>query len=113
MLRGDSFVDVPEEEIRAFLTQSGFIDFRQLEDGTVIGLLPLMYTLSVCCDVTPTTAYHYRWCFEDREEAVYFFQSVKKFNEVPTRRKSLKGHRFPRRSGPLLEENDENGFPKW
>lgn len=106
-----SFENWTNKEIDDFLVENRFIAWRKLETGEVIGILELMFTTSVCMDVTPITPYAYRWCFEDRHEAVAFFEMAKEFDEVPKHRASLKGHRYQNK--PLLVENDERGFPKW
>lgn len=107
----NSFDDWSEEEVREFLTQNQFIAFRQLESGEWIGLYQLMFTLSVCMDITPLRSFNYRWCFNDRNEAIYFFDNAKEFDEIPTKRTSLRGHRH--NSEPLLIEYDELGYAKW
>lgn len=106
-----SFENWTNEEIDDFLVENRFIAWRKLETGEVIGILELAFTTSVCMDVTPDTPYAYRWCFQDRREALVFFETAKKFDEVPTHRASLKGHRY--KCKPLLVENDERGLPKW
>lgn len=106
-----TFEEWTDEEVDKFLTENTFTAWRRLETGEVIGILKLMFTTSVCMDVTPINPYAYRWCFEDPREAVVFFSTAKEFDEVPTHRNSLKGHRY--RTKPLLVENDERGFPKW
>lgn len=107
-----SFDGWTKEEVENFLLSNGFITFRQLETGEWIGILPLMFTTSVCMDVTPISAFAYRWCFADAQEAILFFAEAKEFDEVPSVRTSLKGHRYGGRE-PLLIEHDERGFPKW
>ncbi len=108
-----SFDDWTEEEVHAFLRENTFVAFRQLPSGEWIGILPLLFTTSVCMDITPISSYSYRWCFEDPMEALDFYTNAQEYDEVPApeKRKSLKGHRYARK--PLLIENDERGFPKW
>lgn len=108
-----SFDDWTDEEVQEFLTENNFIAFRKLETGEWIGLFPLAFTLSVCMDITPTNPYAYRWCFHDPKEATLFFATAKEYDEVPTERKSLKGHRWAKPTGPLIVEYDEQGFPRW
>lgn len=99
------------EEMRDFLLQNNFMRVRQLEDGSWIGTMKLMFTTSVCMDIDELSPFRYRWCFADPEEANHFFDTAVDFDEVPTRRTSLKGHRY--RGEPLLREKDEFGFDKW
>lgn len=107
-----SFDSWTQEEVHAFLLENRFTSFRQLPTGEWIGMLRLMFSMSVCMDITPLSPYTYRWCFADAQEATHFFETAKEFDEVPQIRTSLKGHRYGGRS-PLLTENDERGFPKW
>lgn len=106
-----TFDDWTDKEIDDYLKLNGFKVWRKLETGEVIGILELMFTTSVCMDVTPITPYAYRWCFADSREADIFFSTAVEFDEVPKIRTSLKGHRYTK--APLLVENDERGFPKW
>lgn len=109
-----SFEGWTKEEVESFMLSNGFITYRQLETGEWIGILPLMFTTSVCMDVTPISAFAYRWCFADAQEAIEFFKSAVEYDEIPApeKRTSLKGHRYGRK-GPLLVEYDERGFAKW
>lgn len=84
---------------------------RKLADGEWIMLYPLMFTLSVCCGVGKINQFKYRWCFENPEEAIYFFNTCENFDDIPTKRESLKGHRYLKT--PRLVEYDELGYPKW
>lgn len=99
------------EEMRNYLLNNGFSRVRQLDDDTWVGILKLAFTTSVCIDIEEVSPFRYRWCFQDPAEAVYFFETVKDYREIPTRRESLRGHRY--RGEPLLREKDEYGFDKW
>ena len=103
-----------DKEVEDYLTSNGFKAWRRLQTGEVIGILPLLFTTSVCMDITPISAFAYRWCFADTPEAIEFFKSAVEYDEVPApeKRTSLKGHRYGRK-GPLLVEYDERGFAKW
>ena len=113
MMNRNSFDGWTEEQVHSFLRENNFLAFRQLPNGEWIGMMRLMFTMSVCMDITPMSPYAYRWCFEDPMEAIGFYENATEFDEVPApeKRKSLKGHRYARK--PLLVENDERGFPKW
>lgn len=63
-------------------------------------------------DITPTSPYAYRWCFADPVEASRFYETAVEYDEIPTVRTSLKGHRYGSNS-PRLIEYDKLGFPKW
>ena len=104
--------DKPDEEVIKYLTEvEMFSRVRKLEDGSFVGCMKLTYTMSVCCDISPTTPYAYRWCFKDPEEAFYFYDNIKEFDEIPERRQTLQGHRYTRES--RLAATDNLGFKRW
>lgn len=100
-----------DPEFKNYLLEMGMLEPRQLEDGEWVAIMPLMFTMSVCSGVTETQGYKYRWCFADAEEAYQFLAEMKSFDDIPTKRESLKGHRYLHK--PLLEEKDALGFHKW
>lgn len=101
-----------DEKINTFMQENSFLAWRRLEDGEYIGLIKLLFTMSVCTGIEPNTPYKYRWCFKDAREAINFYGQAKEFDEIPEQRTSLKGHRYlPNK--PLLVEYASNGFPKW
>ena len=105
------FRNLSQQEIDLFLMRNGFSRWRQLESGEYIGLRSLMFTWAVCMDIRIDQVFSYRWCFKDKDEAIYFFDTAKEIDEVPSLRTSLKGHRYIDK--PLLVEKDELGFDKW
>lgn len=111
MLTADSFLFWKEENVLAFMAKNKYRLPRNLPDGSWSAIADLMYTTSVCMDVTPLRAFSYRWCFEDRAEAEYFLATAQELDEVPERKASLKGHRYTTR--PLYQEKDELGLDKW
>lgn len=106
-----SFPNMSDEEVADFLSSQGCQDFRKLPDGEWIALMPLAFTLSICCAPDECSAFKYRWCFEDPAEAHYFFENCQEFDEIPVRRTSLKGHRYLDK--PLYVEYDQFGHAKW
>ncbi|HGV4939764.1 TPA: hypothetical protein ACNHBH_002515 [Klebsiella pneumoniae] len=106
-----SFKRMTPEEMHEYLLQQGFLRVRQLADDSWIGVLKLAFTTSVCMDIDEVSPFRYRWCFSDPSEAHHFFETAVDYDEVPTKRDSLKGHRY--RGEPLLREKDEFGFNKW
>lgn len=107
----DNFDDWPEEKVLAFMADNRILSPRKLADGTWAGICELMYTTSVCMDVTPLKAFAYRWCFEYPAEAFHFLATAQDFDEVPARKTSLKGHRYI--TQPLYMEQDALGLNKW
>lgn len=104
--------DKPDEEVIKYLTEvEMFSRVRKLEDGSFVGCMKLAFTMSVCCDITPTTPYAYRWCFKDPEEAFYFCDNIKEFDEIPERRQTLQGHRYTKES--RLAATDQLGIKRW
>lgn len=99
-----------DADLLAFLEQEGFINAKKL-DGEWVAIMPLAFTVSVCCGIEQYTAYKYRWCFEDPQEAFYFLDNMKNFDDIPEKRTSLKGHRYIDK--PLYMEKDAMGFNKW
>ena len=107
----NNFGNKTDEEVIEWLEQNMFTNLKKLEDGSWVGLTQLLTTMSVCCDITPISPYTYRWCFRNPEEAFAFLEEITEFDQVPTQRKSLVGHRFSQ-YGRLLKY-DENGFKAW
>ena len=107
---GDRIEEDPNRMI-PYMESEGFTEVRQLEDGSWIGIYPLFATWSVCLDVTKDTSYGYRWCFKDPEEAFYFCDNIKEFDEIPEHSTSLQGHRFARE--PRLAATDQLGLKRW
>ena len=102
----------PDEEVIRYLTdEEHFIKVCKLEDGSFVGCMKLTYTMSVCCDISPTTPYAYRWCFKDPEEAFYFCDNIKEVDEIPEHRTSLQGHRYIGES--RLAATDQLGLKRW
>lgn len=107
----DTFDHLSDKEVIAFLKENRFSHMRKLPGGEWCALMRLAYTWSVCMDITPYTAFRYRWCFEDIGEALYFLSTAEDYDEVPTLKETLKGHRY--RDAPLYREQDALGFEKW
>lgn len=107
----DGLQSADDKDMMAFLSKEGFINPKKLDDGEWVAIMQLAFTVSVCCGIERLTAYKYRWCFKDPQEAFYFLENIKDFDEVPTRRASLKGHRYM--DNPLYIEKDSRGFNKW
>ena len=108
---GERFDPNDDAKAIAFL-EANYHQFpKKLEDGSWCALFKLATTWSVCTDITYHTSYAYRWCFRDKDEALYFLENIKEFDEVPTRRTSLVGHRFDRYA--RLASWDHEGKKRW
>lgn len=100
-----------DPEFKNFLLDQGFLSPRRLDDGEWVAMLPLMFTMSVCCGIGEHHTYRYRWCFGDREEAELFLAELVDFDDIPTKKDSLKGHRYL--TTPRYMETDQLGINKW
>ena len=113
-LSSRSFDDWPDELVKEYLIDiNHMITFRRLEDRSVVGVVLLTTTISICTGIDPINLFQYRWCFRDADEAKFFYQNIKELDEVPhvDHRKSLVGHRYT--TAPLLMEYCKFGTPKW
>ncbi len=108
---GTEFEGFTLDEVKSFLKENCFIYARQLPDGSWSGLYPLAFTLSVCCAISEYNPYQYRWCFSNPEDAKKFIEEMETFDQVPTNRESLIGHRYT--NSARLLSTDELGFRKW
>lgn len=100
-----------DKEMREFLSSQGYERFRKLPDGEWILIVPLFYSLSVCCGCDKSTMFKYRWCFGDPAEALAFFESCENYDDIPNQKDSLVGHRYDNQ--PLLMLYDQYGLPRW
>lgn len=89
------------DEFEKFCLENGFSEVRKLESGEWVGLMRLMFTLSVCTGIEEITPFKYRWCFADPSEAKEFYNAIIEYDEIPTKRISLKGHRYQTGTGLL------------
>lgn len=99
----DVFKGWTREQLDRFFEEAEFAHYRQLPTGEWVGVTKLLFTWSVCADVTPEQPFTYRWCFEKHTDAMHFYENMEEYDEIPERIDSLKGHRFTRK--PLLEKD--------
>jgi hypothetical protein len=59
-----------------------FYEMRQLDDGTLIGLGPLMYTTAIYIDVE-RWGWGKRFCFKEHDTAVQEFRKLASGDEEP------------------------------
>lgn len=95
-----------------FLLANGYENPRQLEDGSWVAIMRLIFTWSVCVDIDVVSPYRYRYCFEDRKEAYDFLSKIKEFDEAPVGYSSLRGHRTTMEEY-RLRSFDELGYARW
>lgn len=54
----------------------GYIGAKRADDGTYIGILPLMFTMSICVGVTEISPFKKRYCYEDITECMSNYDSL-------------------------------------
>ena len=101
-----------DEQVMDFLIKNYYEHPRKLADGSWVALYMLATTWSVCTDITKESPYAYRWCFTDKNEAMYFLDTIEEFDEIPTRTQSLRGHRFDGGFARVIHY-DKDGYRKW
>lgn len=69
----------------------GFLAMRQLQDGRVIGVMPMIFTTGLVVGITPETI-GYRYCYETSREALAAFRSWDGQGDPPGEWIKLKGH---------------------
>lgn len=59
-----------------------YLDIRELEDGTIIGIADLLYTRAIFFDMS-LTGFSQRFCFSDKELADQEFKKLKNMDSEP------------------------------
>jgi hypothetical protein len=73
----------PDEALLARIKERGeYEHVRMLEDGTIIGLGRLMYTVALFVNMD-LTGYEKRYCFKDPALAVKAYQTMQKGDDEP------------------------------
>jgi hypothetical protein len=70
------------KELQQLKTHWGFYQIRELGDGTVIGLGPLLFTTAVYVDVEQR-GWGHRYCFENPDHAVREYHRLQSGDEEP------------------------------
>jgi hypothetical protein len=70
-------------EFVAFLADNEYSDARQLADGTIAALHPLLYTTAICTNIS-WSGYSNRFCFKTRERALIELNGLDACDDVPT-----------------------------
>lgn len=63
-------------------SEHSYIDVRALDDGSVIAIGDLIYTRAIYMDCSET-GYRRRYCFSDRELAIWEFQKLRSDDDEP------------------------------
>lgn len=66
----------------AYLATQGYTDLRVLPDGTIAGLVPLLFTTGLCMGLSEIT-WQKRYCFEAREDALSALQGLSSIEDEP------------------------------
>jgi len=64
-------------------TLEGYHHVRQLDDGTWIGLLPLLFTTGLCMGMD-AVGWSKRYCFESLSDCIKEADKLKTFDDIPT-----------------------------
>ncbi|ANN80854.1 hypothetical protein [Bordetella flabilis] len=83
MMSGQQFEELSlPEQIKA-MGGNTYLDVRQLDDGTIVGLGKLLYTTAVYIDMS-LWGWAHRYCFKDRDLAIAEYRKLKNGDETPT-----------------------------
>lgn len=56
--------------------EMGFLCARKLNDGTYIGLKPLLFTIALCVGTSEDAAFERRYCYENSGDAIFEFETM-------------------------------------
>ena len=79
-------IDRPDKvEIEAALENPAnrYLAWKQLEDGTYVAVVELMFTTAICVDMS-VTGYANRFCFTDHWQALSEFRKMTSIDTEPT-----------------------------
>lgn len=71
------------EELLKYIAEQGYIEVRQLDDGTIVGLGRLLFTTALYIDLD-AEGWGRRYCFERREDAEREIRALRSGDDVPT-----------------------------
>ena len=77
-------------DFESFLKDNGYQHIRELDDGSVAALLPLLFTTSICVDLT-WDSWSSRYCFADPGKALDELSKMKSVDDVPSGFKARRG----------------------
>lgn len=69
--------------VEAIKASGGFMDVRQLEDGTVVGIGPLLYTTAIYVGMD-LIGWNQRFCFDDLELAFSEYRKLRSGQDEPS-----------------------------
>lgn len=83
------------------LPLEGFLAMRQLDDGRVIGVRPMLYTTGLAVGITPFEACEYQYCYESALDCLRAYTAWDGQGDPPGPWLKLKGHpERPEEHGP-------------
>lgn len=71
------------ETLVAYLATQGYTHVRVLPDGTIAGLVELMFTTGLCMGLNETS-WQKRYCFEQRSDAMDALQGLTSLTDEPS-----------------------------
>lgn len=66
------------------LEEGSFIGAKRLDDGTYVGVLPLLFTVVICVGVSENTSYDRRYCYDSLTDCLQAFQELATGNDQPS-----------------------------
>ncbi|SUE95890.1 Uncharacterised protein [Ectopseudomonas mendocina] len=73
---------VPEIERALENPDNNYVKWRQLDDGTYVAMIKLMFTMAIVTDVD-VCGYHNRFCFDDVDLAYREFDRLENRDSEP------------------------------
>ena len=93
-------------DFESFLKDNGYQHIRELEDGSVAALMPLLFTTSICVDLT-MDSWSSRYCFKDPQRALEELRKMNSVDDVPTGFIARRG-REPENEGKIVTQKPNN-----
>lgn len=71
-----------DQQLLDYLSQEGYTDLRVLEDGSIVGVLKMLYTYGTVVDLDKYGSAG-RVCWPTYEQAAHFARTMKTIDEMP------------------------------
>lgn len=60
-----------------------FVGAKRLQDGSYVGVLPLMFTYAICMGVTYEAVFKKRFCYEDMSGCLHEYSRLSSCDDEP------------------------------
>lgn len=67
---------------KEFFRDMGYATSRQLDDGTWVGLVPLLFTTGICIGLDEI-GWEKRYCFEDKLKCIQEYDKLRTHDDIP------------------------------